>query len=97
MLSTLRFGIQKVAEDSVVENVSKETVRGAIDRLLEQPHIRPDLADQVRQALAHPHTIVELRSGKQLQTVGPDMPLREVLPAKIGAYEISISRPHVGG
>ena len=97
MISTLRFGIQKVAEDPAVQHLSGETVGSEINRLLQEPTADNLLATQVKEALNNPHTIIELRSGKQVQTVAPDMPLREVLSPRTGAFEITISQPHAGG
>ena len=97
MVSTLRFGTRKVAEDSSGKRISSATVSSEIGRLLQEQSLDEVLTTQVKDALNNPHSIIELRSGKKIQTVTPDMPLREVLAPGTGTFEISISQPHVGG
>ncbi|MFC1526389.1 hypothetical protein ACFL6X_06220 [Candidatus Latescibacterota bacterium] len=94
--TALRFGIQKAAGTAMSPKELAGTVGQHIERLLETGG-DPQLAGQIRAAVNDPQAIIEIRSGKQVQTVTPGMPLRELLPPKTAEVEITVSRPHVGG
>lgn len=98
MLQTiLRYGIQKAVEGCVSPKELKTTVGEHIRSLLDETEQGGRAVGQIREALKNPQSIIELRSGKQVQTVTPDMPLRELLPGNTEEMEITISQPHVGG
>ena len=94
--TALRYGIQKAADDVVEPEDLQATVGQEIERLLEET--RPgQVSSQLREALKNPQSIIEVRSGKQVQTVTPDTPVRELLSPDTDQLEITISQPHVGG
>jgi len=92
----LRFGIQPAAAATVTSDALQTTVGQQIEALLADT-AEPHVASQIRQALKDPQAIIEVRSGKQVQTATPNMPLRELLPPEDAPLEITVSRPHVGG
>ena len=94
--SALRFGIQKAAMRKVSPEDMRVTVGQHIEHLLGE---NPDrqLSAQVRSAIKDPQSIIEIRSGKLVQTVTPETPLRELLPPESAKVEITVSKPHVGG
>lgn len=96
MIATLRYGIQQAAQTALAEADAHTTVAQAIAELLRSSS-DDEVAGQVRAALDDPLSIIELRSGKQVQTVNPDVPLRELLSPEAGQVEITINQPHVGG
>lgn len=95
--TTLRYGIQKAVEGSISPKDLKTTVGEQIRSLLDKTEQGGSGVGQIREALKNPQSIIELRSGKQVQTVTPDMPLCELLPGDTEEMEITISQPHVGG
>ena len=96
MLATLRYGIQEAAQTSLAEANANTTVAQAIAELLRSSQDF-QLNDQVRAALDDPLSIIEIRSGNQVQTVNPEVPLRELISPEAGQLEITINQPHVGG
>ena len=52
---------------------------------------------QIRRALADPRCTIEVKSGQNVQTATPDMPLRELLPQKTEDMQITVSQPHATG
>ena len=96
MQTMLRYGIQKAAEAPLTSEAVNETVADQINRLVSQS-ADPHIADQLRSALKDPESVIEVRSGDQVQTATPDMPLRELLTPGMGELEITVSKPHVGG
>lgn len=96
MHASLRYGIQQAAQAALADADLHTTVAQAIEELLRSSQDE-QVTDQVRAALDDPHSIIEIRSGQQVQTAGPEMPLRELLSAEAGQLEITISQPHVGG
>ncbi|MBT4504001.1 MAG: hypothetical protein HOC74_40095 [Gemmatimonadetes bacterium] len=93
---TLCYGIQKAAEGLLEEGDLRTTVAQQIEKLLEGSG-DGQISAQVRAALKDPQSVIEIRSGGQVQTATPDMPLREVLSPESGELEITVSKPHVGG
>ena len=49
---------------------------------------------QIRRALADPRCTIEVKSGQNVQTATPDMPLRELLAQKTEDMQITVSQPH---
>lgn len=96
MIATLRYGIHQAAQTSLAGADAKTTVAQAIDELLQSSQDE-ELSEEVRAALADPLSIIEISSGKQIQTVNPEMPLRELLSPEAGQVEITINQPHAGG
>ena len=97
MLQTsLRFGIQEAATATLSPKDLRTTVGQQIEQLLADAQ-DPKVAGQVRAALKNPQSIIEIRAGKQVQTVSPEVPLRELTSVESGELEITISQPHVGG
>ena len=96
MQTILRYGIQKAAENEADPQKLKKTVGEQIKYLLEQEKEGPATA-QILEALKSPQSIIEVRAGAVVQTVSPDMPLRELLPVDGDELEIAVSQPHVGG
>jgi hypothetical protein len=96
VIATLRYGIQQAAQTALGEAGPNTTVAQAIEELLRSSK-DPWVADQVRSALGDPLSIIELRSGKQVQTVNPEVPLRELVSPESGQLEITINQPHAGG
>lgn len=96
MIATLRYGIQQAAQTALAEAGANTTVAQAIDELLRSSE-DAQLNDQVRSALGDPLSIIEIRSSRQVQTVNPEVPLRELLSPEAGQVEITINQPHVGG
>lgn len=96
MIATLRYGIQQAAQTSLAEADANTTVAQAIAELLRSSEDE-QVSSQVRAALDDPLSIIEIRSGKQVQTANPEMPLRELLSPEAGQLEITINQPHVGG
>ena len=94
--SALRFGIQKAAMREVSPDDMRATVGQHIEHLLAESPDR-QLSAQIRSAIKDPQSIIEIRSGKLVQAVTPDMPLRELLPPESAQVEITVSKPHVGG
>ena len=95
--ASLRYGIQQAAQAPLTEKEAmRTTVARQIEKLLADEPNGP-LADQVRAALQDPQAIIEIRCGKQVQTVTPDMPLRELIAPASSELEIVVSKPHVGG
>ena len=76
--ASLRYGIQKATEIEV-EPQAGATVGQQIEQLLGESQDE-QTAGQIRQALQDPHCTIEVKSGKNVQTATPDMPLRELLP-----------------
>ena len=95
--TTLRYGIQEAMKGIIAPEEIKTTVGEQIYYLLKESKQEDRVADQIRQALKDPQSIIELRSGKQVQIATPEMPLREILPSETGEIEITVSRPHAGG
>ena len=96
MHATLRYGIQPAAQTALTEADGHTTVAQAIEELLRSAQDE-QVAGQVRAALDDPQSIIEIRSGKQVQTVNPTVPLRELISPGAGQLEITINQPHVGG
>ena len=94
--TTLRYGIQKAASDIALAENPRATVGQHIEQILQQTS-PGQVTDQLHAALENPQSIIELRAGAQVQTVTPDTPLRELLPADAEELEITVSQPHVGG
>ena len=94
--TTLRFGIQKATETIVEPEELMKTVGQQIESLLADSD-DPVVTDQIRAALRDPQSTIEVKSGNQIQTASPDMPMRELLPSDSADLEITVSRPHVGG
>lgn len=94
--ASLRYGIQKAAEGVAVKEDNALTVGQQIEQLLDAT-TDGHVGSQVRSALQDPQAIIEFHSGQQVQTVTQDMPLRELLAPAAGAFEITVSKPHVGG
>lgn len=96
MIATLRYGIQEAAQTSLAEAGANTTVAQAIAELLRSSQDY-QLKGQVQDALDDPLSIIEIRSGNQVQTVNPEVPLRELISPEAGQLEITINQPHVGG
>jgi hypothetical protein len=96
MQASLRYGIQKAAQTTVTTADPATTVGQQIEQLLRST-ANPQLQGQVLAALKNPQSVIEIRCGTQVQTVSPDMPLRELLSPEAGEVEITVSQPHVGG
>jgi hypothetical protein len=96
MQKTLRYGIQKAAQAELSAQDVSTTIGQQIELLLAASQ-DAQINGQVRSALKDPQSIIEIRCGQQVQTVGPDTPLRELLSPEAGEVEITISKPHVGG
>jgi hypothetical protein len=97
MQASLHYGLQQAAQAQLSEQqVMRATIGDQIQTLLDKS---PDaeLASQVRDALKDPMSVIEIRSGDQVQTATRDMPLRELIAPATGELEIVISKPHVGG
>ena len=93
---TLRYGIQEAAVGVISEDDFQTTIGQQIEKLLADTQ-DSRISGQVRSTLKDPQSVIEIRSGSQVQTVAPDMPLRELLSPGAGELEITISKPHVGG
>ena len=94
--AALRYGIQQATTVEVLEEGTTGTVGEHIERLLkgtEDPHI----VGEIRRALGDPNCVIEVRSGEDVQTATPDMPLRELLPQSAQQVEITVSQAHAGG
>ena len=96
MQTTLRYGVQKAAEGPLSGEAVNETLADQINRLVSTSS-DPHVAEQLRSALRDPDSVIEVRSGDQVQTASPSMPLRELLTPGMGELEITVSKPHVGG
>ena len=94
--TTLRYGIQKAAEGVMEQEDAGTTIGQQIDQLLQQTQ-DTQVAGQLRTALKDPQSVIEIRCGKQIQTVSPDMPMRELLSPEAGEVVITVSQPHAGG
>ena len=92
----LRYGIQKAAEGLLTKEDFKTTIGQQIEKLLGGTG-DTQVSGQVRSTLKDPQSVIEIRSGNRVQTVTPDMPLREILSPESGELEITVSKPHVGG
>ena len=94
--TALRYGIQTAGEEAFEAEDLKTTVGQQIQSLLEDR--KPDrVTNQLREALKNPQSIIEVRSGEQVQTVTPDTPVRELLAPDSDELEIAVSQPHAGG
>ena len=91
--TTLHYGLQEVARRKTAD--LRTTVGEHIEELLRSDPDEKNAA-QLRASLDDPRTVIELRSGEQVQTVTADMPLRELLPGD-DELEIRVSKPHAGG
>ena len=97
MLDTsLRFGTQLAVDVSLSPDRLGSTVGEQIERLLRATPNK-QISTQLRAATKDPNSIIEIRSGKQVQIATPNMPLRELLSPEAGDLEITVSKPHVGG
>jgi hypothetical protein len=96
MQASVRYGIQKAVQATVATADPRVTVGQQIEQLLRAAP-NPQLQGQVLAALKNPQSVIEIRCGSQVQTVSPDMPLRELLSPEAGEVEITVSQPHVGG
>lgn len=96
MKAELRYGILQAAVKEVVAPKDSTTVGQQIEELLKVSG-DPRVNKQIGAALMDPNSIIEIRSGEQVQTVNKDMPLRELVTPETGAVEITVSQPHVGG
>lgn len=94
--ASLRYGIQKATESDVEPEDLRTTVGQQIEYLLDESE-DPQVAGQIRQALRDPQATIEVRSGSQIQTATPNMPLRELLPHSSEDIQITVSQPHAGG
>ena len=94
--TTLRYGIQKATETDVEPQELRTTVGQQIEYLLDESE-DPQITNRIRQAMRDPQSTIEVKSGKQVQTATPDMPLRELMPPDGENVEITVSQPHVGG
>jgi len=94
--SSLKLGLREAAARPLVKDDLKATVGEHIERMIQDS---PDanVAGQLRAALKDPQSVIEIRSGKTVQTATPGMPLREMLSPGTGEIEITVSKPHVGG
>lgn len=101
MIATVNLGIQSVAQTALDFSDPNITVGEAIVRTLGDAQDE-ERAEQTRTAIAAPQSIIEIRCGKLIQTVTPDIPLRELLkPEQLESgpsrLEFTVSQPHVGG
>lgn len=94
--ASLRYGIQKAMESDVEPDELRTTVGQQIEYLLDESD-DPQVTSQIRQALRDPQATIEVKSGSQIQTATPNMPLRELLPHNSEKIEITVSQPHAGG
>lgn len=94
--ASLRYGIQKAMESDVEPEELCNTVGQQIEYMLDESE-DPQVTAQIRQALRDPQATIEVKSGSQIQTATPNMPLRELLPPNSENIEITVSQPHAGG
>ena len=94
--TAVRYGIQTAGEETFEPEDLSTTVGQQIHSLLADR--QPDrVTNQIREALKNPQSVIEVRSGKQVQTVTPDTPVRELLAPDSDELEIAVSQPHAGG
>ena len=94
--TSLKLGLQQAAARPLVKEDLRATVGQHIEGMI-QDSDNANVAGQLRAALKDPQSVIEIRSGKTVQTATPDMPLRELLSPGTGEVEITVSKPHVGG
>lgn len=92
----LSYGMQEAVDTVLQPEQLDTTVAEHIQALLQQDG-NAQVSEQIRAALNDPQSIIELRSGEQVQTASAGTPLREILPPDAGELEITVSQPHVGG
>lgn len=94
--ASLRYGIQQASQTQVQPGRLARSVGEQIDLLLDNS-ADPQVAGQIREALKDPGCVIEVRSGRHVQTATPEMPLRELLPPGGDNVEITVSQPRAGG
>lgn len=96
MIATLRCGIQPAAQDALANLSPQTTLSQAIEDLMRKSEDQ-EVNARLRAALADPLSVIEIRSGKQVQTATLDMPLCELVSPAGEPFEITVSQPHAGG
>ena len=94
--TALRYGLQKAAVGTLSGGDAGKNVGQHVEQLIQVTQ-DPQLSGQLHSALKDPQSVIEIRCGKQIGTVTPQMPLRELLSPEAGAIEITVSKPHAGG
>ena len=96
MIATLRYGIQPAAQNALGNLSPQTTLSQAIEDLM-RTSADEGLNAQLRAALQDPQSVIEIRTGKQVQTATLDMPMCELLSPEGAPLEITVSQPHAGG